>query len=859
MRKHRFSKFFAVVALPLMAVLVSCSKDDTETEAPMIQVEGESSVTLDFPSAGESSDMVKTVNLTTNRSWSLSVSNNNPQWVTVTPSSGDGDQTLTIGVEPNTGNARTATITIKLTGGSSRQATIVVNQRVSGQAEAEKTYKTIADVRALFPTNFTSRTYYDLDSICKANNVTEEFWIKGTVFNDPTTLNNGLKDGGVLITDGADKGICISFKKDYTPTIKQGDVLSVKVNGASKDIVNYDGLLQLGTYQSDQTDVWAVIDSNQPIEWKETTIAEINSGKFDVAPIKLPAVQFKSSDLSKTFVVNGQSTSLTMENAEGESLTLRTQSSATFGSQAVPQGSGVFTGIAQNYRYASGDMAYQVYAANADSWAGMTNERFQIEVPDAQAVSIAQAREEIEAEIAAGKSNFSKSYKITGTVISDEAGHNVESNAFIIQDAQTANSGVLISIYNVGTATHTYVPGDQVEVTLTNAKISYYGGLLQVYPADEAYHKKVGSGTMPEPVKITAAQLADYESMYVEVNGQPQALFVGQPWNSTALADKPGTVLFTDDAGTTFTIYTKKAAVFKDDLVPQKKGYIRGIGSVYEEALQVMPRNAADLAGLTEDFTLDKYVVLTSAATVNVSGSGDNSTITFLSNTTWTAEVVSGSTATATVNPATGSNDGSVTVSFEANSDTENTKTATVRITGDGVTTPIEVVFTQAAGLPDGVKEGKLTNAEIAAVGTKQTQYKQSTVPSTSGDWTGIFIPYSNGDDIYLQFRAKTSGGNASYVKSPVFSGNVRSVTIRTNAKIYTPKNFYIMPGDFTMPATNGDYTENTFAGYLGKSAAIQSGVATDYTIELTGDVTQFIIGTVGGTAYIDSITVLYE
>lgn len=210
-------------------------------------------------------------------------------------------------------------------------------------------------------------------------------------------------------------------------------------------------------------------------------------------------------------------------------------------------------------------------------------------------VSIAAANEKIAAayEGKTGKQTFTENIKVQGLVISDKAGGNINDNAFIIQDASTAGSGLYVSIYGVGDGTHDFVIGDKVELVLYNSIIQDYNGLMQVYPAAADEYKKTGTGTPLAAVPITVADMGKYQSMYVSIaDVKPVASFIGQTYFSDT---NKGTVMFQNAAATEFAVYTKSSCVNASTVIPDKTGTLKGIVGKYNVD-QIQPRNASDIA-----------------------------------------------------------------------------------------------------------------------------------------------------------------------------------------------------------------------------------------------------------------------
>jgi uncharacterized protein (TIGR02145 family) len=107
MKKH-LATLFALLAL------AGCDKDDTSKNDVQINVEP-NSITAEV----SAKDYLVTV--TSNAAW---VVDYNADWLTVTPTNGENNGTLTIKVAENTGEARTAKVTVTATGADGKEITV---------------------------------------------------------------------------------------------------------------------------------------------------------------------------------------------------------------------------------------------------------------------------------------------------------------------------------------------------------------------------------------------------------------------------------------------------------------------------------------------------------------------------------------------------------------------------------------------------------------------------------------------------------------------------------------------------------------------------------------------------------------
>ena len=194
---------------------------------------------------------------------------------------------------------------------------------------------------------------------------------------------------------------------------------------------------------------------------------------------------------------------------------------------------------------------------------------------------------------------------ITGIVVSDGAGNNLANQYQIaVQDAGTdANSGLLMNATMFGESTKV-TPGQVLTATLKNAKVQLKNGAVQLGLNDDEI--QLTAGTAPEPIVITPSQLGNYEGQFVRIeNCQPEMDAVGLAWNTS---DNKGNVTFEMlDNSATFIVYSSSYASYCKSIVPEKSGYIQGIATQYKGTLEVNPRFAADLEGLTAEYQGPEY------------------------------------------------------------------------------------------------------------------------------------------------------------------------------------------------------------------------------------------------------------
>lgn len=202
---------------------------------------------------------------------------------------------------------------------------------------------------------------------------------------------------------------------------------------------------------------------------------------------------------------------------------------------------------------------------------------------------------------------------ITGIVVSEDAGKNMASGSswpyyVAVQDASPAkDSGLTLNASKF--ADLKLSAGDVVTIPLTGAQVGTYGSVIQLYIDDDNVTIETSKTTAPEPIVVTVDQLLDYESMLVKIeNCMPATGTAGKAWNNST---NKGNADFTTTDGKAFIVRTGSSAAFKDELIPDKAGYLIGIAGQFNGDPQIMPRTAADLAGLNQDAPEAEYTETT--------------------------------------------------------------------------------------------------------------------------------------------------------------------------------------------------------------------------------------------------------
>ncbi|MCF0173212.1 MAG: BACON domain-containing protein, partial [Bacteroidales bacterium] len=297
------------------------------------------------------------VKVAANSSWSVT---SNADWLSVTPSGGDGNATVTVEATVNKGDARTATLNFGTTDGSS-SCPVTVSQS-AGRPDTPDTpdvpagYSSIADLRKMYMGSDVT--------------VSKDIKVKGTVISDYRNADNGGLNNNTslkaLVIADETAGIFLYCASDNTSFL-QGDEVEVSLKGQT--LSRYQGgPLQVNGIPLSK--VTKVGDGKMPAPL-EITAKQFLSGDYESRYVAVKDVQVSSADLGKSFVMNGAHTSISVETGDGDSFDIFSSKYSSYGATAVPEGSGTICGIGSVY-----GERYQIVFAKKSDWEGLTGERF---------------------------------------------------------------------------------------------------------------------------------------------------------------------------------------------------------------------------------------------------------------------------------------------------------------------------------------------------------------------------------------------------------------------------------------------------------------------------------------------------
>lgn len=249
-------------------------------------------------------------------------------------------------------NEKTVTLYGYLGGSNTKNgyATLYLVSYEEYVAPAEPTYITVAEALASSEA-FAEGTH--IKAIVTSN----------TEIGNLTSLKN-------IYVQDATGAIGMRFNANHE--YKYGDELDIEVSGLAISV--YNDATQLSGIDNAKT---TVVSSGNTVESTTITIAQLNTNDYESQYVAIEGVQVVEADLAKTWVMDGAHTSITFENAAGETFVVFSSKYSTFGGETVPQGSGTLKGIASISKG-----VYQLILTSTDDYAGLTGARLGEEEPE---------------------------------------------------------------------------------------------------------------------------------------------------------------------------------------------------------------------------------------------------------------------------------------------------------------------------------------------------------------------------------------------------------------------------------------------------------------------------------------------
>lgn len=208
---------------------------------------------------------------------------------------------------------------------------------------------------------------------------------------------------------------------------------------------------------------------------------------------------------------------------------------------------------------------------------------------------------------------ITESLVLTGIVVSDYVGNNINNHQIMVTDNTTEpGAGLMIRFKGyVGDSGTDYnlTRGSIVSLDLKGGTAQSWYGTYQVQFSTSDPEVKIldANDNTPEAIEVSdPSKLIDYQSQYVKIYSQPVESIRGEKYYNVSSGYANQT--FQTKDGSTFLLsfnsYSKDWASTIE--IPAKAGYVKGCVSLNNNAGNISPRNADDLAGMTDDlFTVE--------------------------------------------------------------------------------------------------------------------------------------------------------------------------------------------------------------------------------------------------------------
>ena len=220
--------------------------------------------------------------------------------------------------------------------------------------------------------------------------------------------------------------------------------------------------------------------------------------------------------------------------------------------------------------------------------------------------------------------------------------------------------------------------GAKVKINVQNSEWDEYNGLIQLkLSTDNVEIVEAKNSTPLVPRVVTIQDILDgkHQSELVQVNNV-QFKDVPTTYN--------GGKKLVNIENEEITVFTRSQAAFAGNNVIEGNGPFIGVVSIYNTP-QLLIRTTADLSGMTDDRFSPSFIN-TDPASLAFEKAGGNETITVTANVAWTA---TSDVSWLTVAPASGTNNGTITVTATENG--VDARNATITITDGTITKTVSV------------------------------------------------------------------------------------------------------------------------------------------------------------------------
>lgn len=218
----------------------------------------------------------------------------------------------------------------------------------------------------------------------------------------------------------------------------------------------------------------------------------------------------------------------------------------------------------------------------------------------------------------------SESTVVTGIVVSDFVGNNINNHQIMITDNTTEpGAGLMVRfdgyIGNKKDTDYNLPQGCIVSFDLKGGIAQRYNNVQYQVDFSDLKDPTIDivseSGNMPEPITVAnVADLINYQSQYVQIYSQPVEAIRGQAYYNGNGKDYANQSFQTPDGSIIKLSFNSYSATWaKNETIPSNAGYIKGCVSFDKQTPTLSPNNANDLKGMTEPL----FEVESSATTIS--------------------------------------------------------------------------------------------------------------------------------------------------------------------------------------------------------------------------------------------------
>lgn len=276
-----------------------------------------------------------------------------------------------------------------------------------------------------------------------------------------------------------------------------------------------------------------------------------------------------------------------------------------------------------------------------------------------------------------------------------------------------------------------------------------------------------------------------------------------------------------------------------DDLVGKQikvTGYYNGISGKTTKYQNIIATKVeqSDAPYLTVEKTAMTVAADSTSVTINIGGTA-----------TWTAT----SSDAVTIDPASGTGEGAVTVTFAANTDEENAKTYTVKIATEqeAPVKSYDVVITQKKASQANLLVDVLDRAFTGITSTNYTDWSNKAGSASPA----IYAGQSAGSNESIQLRSKNNNSGIVTTKS---GGKAKSVVVTWNSNTLDGRTLNVYGSNTAYTSPTQLYSNDTSGKLLG---TIVKGTSTE--LEITEDVTYIGLRSAADAMYISTIQISWE